>query len=67
LSYKTGWGSTPAGNQLGWTIGWIEENQHVYFFTLQVESPDKNIDMRTVRLSILKKILKQYGFMEGKK
>jgi beta-lactamase class D len=67
LSYKTGWGTTPTGNQLGWIIGWIEENRHVYFFTLQIESPDKNIDMRTVRLSILKNILKQYGFMEGKK
>lgn len=67
LSYKTGWGTNDNGAQIGWIIGWIEENQHPYFFALQVESPDKNIDMRTVRLSILKSIFKQLGFMEGKK
>lgn len=67
LSYKTGWGTTDKGNQLGWIIGWIEENKHPYFFALQVESPDPNFDMRTARLTILKNILKQYGLMEGKK
>ena len=67
LSYKTGWGHTEEGHSLGWLTGWIEENKHPYFFVLQVESPDKDYDMSTVRLSILKKILKQYGFMEGKK
>ena len=67
LSYKTGWGTTEKGNQLGWMIGWIEENKRPYFFVLQVESPDKNIDMVSVRLKILEGILRQYGFMEGKK
>ena len=67
LSYKTGWGTTPTGNQLGWIIGWIEENQHPYFFVLQVESPNKEIAMRKIRLDILKNCLKQLGFMEGKK
>ncbi|MBY0534651.1 MAG: class D beta-lactamase [Chitinophagaceae bacterium] len=67
LYYKTGWGTTPSGNQLGWIVGWIEENKHPYFFALQVESPDSKIDMKTVRLSILKNILKKYGFFEGKK
>jgi beta-lactamase class D len=67
LSYKTGWGTTEKGHQLGWIIGWIEENKHPYFFVLQLESPDKNYDMATARLKILKDILKQYGFMQGKK
>ncbi|WP_126972539.1 penicillin-binding transpeptidase domain-containing protein [Gynurincola endophyticus] len=67
LSYKTGWGVTEEGNQLGWIEGWIEENNHPYFFVLQIESPDANFDMRSARLDILKKILKQYGFFEGKK
>ena len=66
LAYKTGWGTKENGNQLGWIVGWIEENRHVYFFSFNVESPDKNIDMRTVRLNILKGILKQQGFFEGK-
>jgi beta-lactamase class D len=67
LSYKTGWGITEKGHALGWIIGWIEENNHPYFFVLQVENPDRNFDMGPVRLQILKDILKQHGFMEGKK
>jgi beta-lactamase class D len=67
LSYKTGWGHTEKGHALGWIIGWIEENRHPYFFVLQVENPDRNFDLGPVRLRILKAILKQYGFMEGKK
>jgi len=67
LSYKTGWGTTEKGHALGWIIGWIEENKHPYFFVLQVENPDKNFNIGPIRLKILKDILKQYGFMEGKK
>jgi beta-lactamase class D len=66
LAYKTGWGKTEQGNQLGWIVGWVEENRHVYFFSLNVESPDKNIDMKSVRMNILKGILKQLGFFEGR-
>ena len=67
LSYKTGWGNTEKGHALGWIIGWIEENKHPYFFVLQIESPDRDYDMSAVRLKMLKDILKQYGFMQGKK
>lgn len=66
LSYKTGWGFTENGNALGWVVGWIEENQHPYFFVLNVEGPH-NTDMLTVRKNILDGILKQLGFFEGKK
>lgn len=66
LSYKTGMGDTEAGNSLGWIIGWIEENQHLYFFALNIEgAPDT--DIASARLIILKDILKQMGFFEGKK
>jgi beta-lactamase class D len=67
LSYKTGWGNTEKGHSLGWVTGWIEENRHPYFFVLQVESPDGDFDMTSIRVSLLKQILKHYGFMEGKK
>jgi beta-lactamase class D len=67
LSYKTGWGTTEKGHTLGWIIGWIEENDHPYFFVLQLESNDRNFDMSAVRLKMLKDILKHYGFMDGKK
>jgi Beta-lactamase class D len=67
LSYKTGWGFDENQNSIGWIVGWVEENRHVYFFVLLVKSPDKNIDMKTVRLGILKSILNQYGFLKGEK
>ncbi|HLK28847.1 MAG TPA: class D beta-lactamase [Puia sp.] len=67
LSYKTGWGNNENGNELGWIVGWIEENKHPYFFVLNIESADHAIDMKNVRLDILKKILSQMGFFQGKK
>jgi beta-lactamase class D len=69
LSYKTGWGNWTEQNKkhIGWIVGYIEENNHPYFFVLNLESPDKNFDMRTVRMKILKDILGQLGFMKGVK
>lgn len=66
LGYKTGWGFNENGNALGWVVGWIEENQHPYFFVLNIESPDKDFDMKPVRMKMLTDILKQLDFFEGK-
>lgn len=66
LGYKTGWGFRENGNAIGWVVGWIEENQHPYFFVLNIESSDKNFDMVNVRMKMLSNILKQLGFFEGK-
>ena len=66
LSYKTGLGYRENGNALGWIVGWIEENRHPYFFVLNVEG-NANTNMKNIRLSILKNILKANGFFEGKK
>ena len=65
LSYKTGWGSRENGSSIGWVVGWIEENRHPYFFVLQLEGP-QDMDMKTIRLSLLKNILTQYGFFKGR-
>jgi beta-lactamase class D len=67
LSYKTGSGTNEAGHNIGWVVGWIEENRHPYFFVLQVECADKDLDITGTCLRLLKTILKHYGFMEGKK
>lgn len=67
LSYKTGWGFRENGNSLAWIVGWIEENKHPYFFVLNVETPDKNADIPGIRLKILKGILQQLEFMQGKR
>ena len=66
LGYKTGWGFRENGNAIGWVVGWIEENNHPYFFVLNIESTDQNFDMWTVRMKMLKDILKYLGFFEGK-
>ena len=66
LSYKTGWGQNEKGNHLAWIVGWIEENKHPYFFVLNFESTDHSADIPLIRMKMLKGILKQLGFMEGK-
>lgn len=66
LGYKTGWGFAENGHAIGWIVGWIEENRHPYFFVLNIESPDRNFDMKSVRLKMLKDILKHLGYLEGK-
>ena len=67
LSYKTGWGRTEMSNQLAWITGWVEENKHPYFFVLNIESTDANADIPAIRMKILKGILGQLGFLQGKR
>ena len=67
LSYKTGWGFDEDNHAIGWLVGWIEENRHVYFIVTLIKSPDKNVDMKTVRMNITKGILKELGFLKGEK
>ena len=66
LSYKTGWGYRENGNAIGWVVGWIVENNHFYPFVLNVEGAH-NTDMSAVRTNVFVGILKQLGFLEGKK
>jgi beta-lactamase class D len=64
LSYKTGTGYDEMNNYIGWVVGWIEENRHVYFFVTLVKTPEKNID-QNVKMNITKGILKKLGFFKG--
>lgn len=66
LYYKTGWGFPGNGHELGWIVGWIEENKHPYFFVLNIEStvPKRVIE---VRIKLLRDILAHLGFFNGKK
>jgi beta-lactamase class D len=66
LGYKTGWARKENGDHLAWLVGWIEENNHPYFFVLNLESADPNADIPAIRINILKGILQQLGFFEGK-
>jgi beta-lactamase class D len=66
LGYKTGWGKKENGNDLAWLVGWVEENNHPYFFVLNFESAEPGADIPAIRMKIAKGILKQLGFLEGK-
>lgn len=66
LGYKTGWGFTEQDHALGWITGWVEENNHPYFFVLNIEARQHEFDIATSRMKILKAILHQLGFLEGK-
>ncbi len=66
LAYKTGWGFRENGRGIGWVVGWVEENRHPYFFVLNVEGPH-DLDIRSVRKNMLTGILKQLGYLEGKR
>ena len=65
ISYKTGWGFRENGNALGWIVGWVIENQHPYFFALNLDGAH-GVNMPEIRMNILKRILKQLGFLQGK-
>lgn len=68
LSYKTGWQYDPKTNRnIGWIVGWIEENRHPYFFVLNLEAQGKGYDMVNARMAILKGILGELEFMRGEK
>ena len=64
LSYKTGTGYDQIKNSIGWVVGWIEENHHVYFFVTLIKTPDKNIS-QNVKMNITKGILRKLGFFRG--
>jgi beta-lactamase class D len=67
LAYKTGMGSTPDGKPVGWMVGWIEENRHVYPFVLNLQTgPSSEKDLPAAREKVLKGILTSLGFFQGK-
>jgi beta-lactamase class D len=67
LSYATGTGIDDKDNSFGWTLGWIEENRHVYFFVTFLRTPDKRLDLDTTGIQVSKSILKEMGFFKGEK
>jgi beta-lactamase class D len=67
LSYTTGTGIDQNNNSFSWTLGWVEENRHVYFFVTFIKTPDKNLDLKATGIHISKSILKEMGFFKGEK
>ncbi len=64
LRGKTGWGVQDSLN-LGWYIGWIEKNNNVYYFALNIET--KNPDQQSfpiARIEITKAILRELKILK---
>ncbi len=66
LSYTTGLEKNNNEKQVTWMIGWIEENNHPYFFVLHFETSENPDSIPQIRLKLLMQILKDLGFLEGK-
>ena len=64
LSYKTGYGYALNGNAIGWVLGWIEENKHVFFFVLNIEG-DHNMNP-DIRVKMVKDLLNTQSLLDGK-
>jgi len=67
FSYTTGTGIDEKNNRFCWTLGWIEENRHVYFFVTYIKSADKNLDLKSTGIHISRSILASIGFFKGDK
>ncbi len=67
LAFKTGWGETEEGKPMGWMVGWIEENRHIYPFVLNFEiNKEKESELPVIREALLKDILTDLGFFKGR-
>jgi beta-lactamase class D len=67
LSIKTGNGVDEKNNKIGWALGWVEENRHVYFFTTLIKSKNEMTDVSQKVEKISRDILTHYNFFKGLK
>jgi beta-lactamase class D len=54
-------------HNLGWVLGWVEENKHPYFFALNLDATDPKADAAQIGVQLVKHILPAMGFFQGKK
>lgn len=63
FAYQTASIPTPKG-QTAWVIGWIEENRHVYPFSLKFEA-DAEADTEAIGSKLIRDLLADLGFFKG--
>ena len=64
MAYLTGEGTTQKATTLNWVMGWIEENNHPYFFVLTYESAKADANMQ---MQLLRDLLTQLDFFKGRR
>ena len=66
-SLATGKGVDENGQSIGWAVGFIEENRHVFLFSTFLRSADKDADMQQKGKDIAHAVLEDLGFFKGQK
>jgi beta-lactamase class D len=68
LRGKTGW-STHETPNVGWFVGYLEQNENVYFFATNIDIPNRNdaAALLAARLEITRRSLLELGLLEDKK
>lgn len=65
LSFQSAAVADTGRRSIGWTLGWIEENRHVYFFVVFIRTAAAEAGAEAE--AVLRNILRDYGFFQGKK
>lgn len=66
-SFAAGSGMDEQNKPIGWVIGFIEENRHVYLFSTFLRSEKQDVDMRQKGKEITQAVLADLGFFKGQK
>lgn len=64
LYAKTGGGTFPDGKGLGWFVGFVERNENVFFFVLNLEDVSF-LEIRKKRIDLTLAILKDLGILDA--
>jgi beta-lactamase class D len=65
LRGKTGWAHSENAEDVGWFIGWLEQNSNVYFFVCNIAGNQEHAaDFANARKAITCDILREAGLME---
>ena len=66
-SFATGSGLDEHNKSIGWVVGFIEENRHVFLFSTFLKSTNQDMDMQKKGKEITHAALEELGFFKGQK
>ena len=66
-SIATGSGLDEQNKPIGWVVGFIEENRHVFLFSTFLKSKIQDVDMKQKGKEVTHAVLEELGFFKGQK
>ena len=66
-SFAAGSGLDDQNKPIGWIVGFIEENRHVYLFSTFLRSTNLDVDMKQKGKEVTHAVLEELGFFKGQK